>query len=201
MGREISMSSMTKKVLVGLAIMIAIGGMVSFAAVGKVRLPKFITMLMTTDGGTAPVLTPDRRKYHPGETATVTGSGFTPGAMHIQTYQGEITDPTPTIIDDRVDITADASGGFTYSFTFPSDSKPGSYNIVATDSIGLTATVRIIDPPGVLPATDMNWLQMDGNLIMQGNDSSATNLAITDWASDATNSTTPRLFDGSGTTQ
>ncbi|MBI4188891.1 MAG: hypothetical protein HY529_06760, partial [Chloroflexi bacterium] len=93
-------------------------------------------------------ITTNQDKYHPGETMTITGSNFGASeSVRVEVYQGELKNPNNVLLQNHI-VTADGSGGFTDSYTFASDSKPGTYNIKATGlTSGLVATERVVDPP------------------------------------------------------
>jgi len=75
----------------------------------------------------APAVTTDRSSYNPGDTVVISGSGFTPDASVII----EVLSPTGRRVwFDQVKVSS--GGGFTSTFSLPSDAETGTYTVYAS---------------------------------------------------------------------
>ena len=103
-----------------------------------------MAMAQTTDtsGSTAaaPTITSDKADYAPGSTVTLTGSGWQPGeSVHIN-----VNDTYGATWTRNVDVTADASGNITDSFSLP-NSFVSDYDVTATGASGAVAKTTFTD--------------------------------------------------------
>src|SRR5690349_21584552 len=78
----------------------------------------------------AQTLTSDHLDYAPGDTATLTGSGFQPG--EIVTVQVVNADGSPNSNDAPFNVTADANGNFVTLWAVPADSSAWLEMLLAT---------------------------------------------------------------------
>jgi len=112
--------------------------------------------------GTANV-TVDKTQVKPGETLTIVGKGFPPGAEVKVSVSGTVVG-TPT---------ADAQGAFTLTFTVPGDATAGPITVSADCApLVLNQTVSVLgETVGSLPKTGSNvWseVRIGGALILVG---------------------------------
>ena len=112
--------------------------------------------------GTATV-TVDKTQAKPGDTVTLVGKGFPPGA-EVKVSVGGTVVGTPT---------ADDQGGFTFAFTVPGDAAAGPITVSAScEPIVVNQTVSVLaETTGNLPKTGSNvWneVRIGGALILVG---------------------------------
>src|SRR5262245_51690440 len=103
-------------------------------------------VVCTAAAAAAQTLTSDKADYHPGETATLTGAGFI--ANETVTVQVHHADGTPDTGEDHQPwtVTADASGGFTTTWSVCTDDCVGSLlRASAEGQSGLQASVEVPD--------------------------------------------------------
>lgn len=81
----------------------------------------------------------------PGQTVTVTGTGYLPGEPVTFT----LTDPSDAAVGTPVTVTAGADGSVTASVPVPSGSAPGVYTVTGTgqtSGAAATDTIAVVDP-------------------------------------------------------
>ncbi len=112
--------------------------------------------------GTATV-TVDKTQAKPGDTVTIVGKGFPPGA-EVKVSVGGTVVGTPTANDN---------GAFTFAFTVPGDAAAGPITVSAScEPIVINQTVSVLaETSGNLPKTGSNvWneVRIGGALILIG---------------------------------
>jgi len=101
-------------------------GMVLMAAVGSL----FNAGASPVEQGPSPTITSDYADYPPGATVNLTGAGWQGGeAVHIF-----VNDDASQTWSLNADVTADAGGGFTYSFQLPGWFV-ANYTVTATGAV------------------------------------------------------------------
>ena len=108
-------------------------------------------------------VTVDKTQAKPGDTVTIVGKGFPPGA-EVKVSVGGTVVGTPT---------ADDQGSFTFAFTVPGDASAGTITVSAScEPIVLNQTVTVLgETTGNLPKTGTNvWneVRIAGALILVG---------------------------------
>ena len=101
-----------------------------------------VTACLLTGGAVAdgtPGLVSDKLDYAPGETATLSGTGWNGGEAVTLVVRGG-----DGLIYDEAALEADGDGAFSYEFTLPSIYMP-SYTAEATGSSGATVTTTFTD--------------------------------------------------------
>jgi hypothetical protein len=101
-----------------------------------------VTACLLTGGAVAdgtPGLVSDKLDYAPGETATLSGTGWNGGEAVTLVVRGG-----DGLIYDEAALEADGDGAFSYGFTLPSIYMP-SYTAEATGSSGATVTTTFTD--------------------------------------------------------
>ena len=86
-----------------------------------------------------PSLTSDKPDYAPGETATLTGTGWNASEEVSLVVRG-----SDGLVYDEAELEADSAGGFTHEFTLPDIYLP-SYTVEATGSSGAVVSTTFTD--------------------------------------------------------
>lgn len=104
-------------------------------------------------GPNAPSITTNTSSVGQGGSLTVSGANFTPGGTVTLTLHSN-----PVVLTTT---TADATGAFSVNVTIPSDTTPGTHQIIASDPNGDSVTTTLV-VTGTVPVAASSGLAFTG---------------------------------------